>query len=332
MTFEFKEFLNEKALEYLPKYTKLGNKLNCRCPFCGDSKKSSTKKRGWWYLDTATYYCFNCGVSLSGIKFIEAMAGENYNEIKQTYLKILLKSGMNYNLSSFVDNSTKKEPSIFDTKSIIKPEWKLDLSEKAKEYLNNRMVLAAPFLKNKLYSTVNKRNEEYILIPWTLNGCEGAYFQLNDYQKLHSIKYIFPKNYKKLIGNFDNIDISYDKIIVFEGFYDSVFVKNGVCAGTKSITELQYSLLKERYPRHKIVISFDNDKSGFQSMKKIIEKNKDVLFFKWFNANTKQKDINEYIIKKNNPNLFCNQKLLDKLIVSPIQMKLWMIDNNCWND
>lgn len=330
MDFEFKQFLNTKAREFLPHFTKVGTKLNGRCPFCGDSKKSSTKKRGWWYLDTASYYCFNCGISLAGIKFIEAMAGADYDTIKQDYLKLFVKSKLNNSLSSYIDQEIK-EPSIFDVKSIISPNWKTGLSSKAKEYLNNRLVLSAPFLKDTLYSVKNSKGEEYILIPWTLNGCEGAYFQLNDFQKLHSLKYIFPKNYKKLIGNFDNIDISYDKIIIFEGFYDSLFVKNGVCSGTKSITDLQYSLLKERYPKQKLVVSFDNDKSGLLSMKSIIEKNIDVLFFKWFNSNTKQKDINDYVIYKNNPSIFTKKELIDRMIITPLQMKLWMIDNNCWN-
>ena len=73
------------------------------------------------------------------------------------------------------------------------------------------------------------------------------------------MKYIFPKGTKKTIAGLDNIDVSFPYIIVFEGYYDSVFVKNGVCVGTKAITDYQLSLIKQRYPHHQIVISFDND-------------------------------------------------------------------------
>ena len=36
-------------------------KLNFACPYCGDSQKDSTKKRGNIYLRTSTYKCFNDG-------------------------------------------------------------------------------------------------------------------------------------------------------------------------------------------------------------------------------------------------------------------------------
>jgi len=79
ISYEFKQYINEKALEYLPmQKLKVGNKYNFRCPFCGDSKKSATKKRGWWYNDTCSYHCFNCGTNLSGIKFLEAVSGSKY--------------------------------------------------------------------------------------------------------------------------------------------------------------------------------------------------------------------------------------------------------------
>lgn len=51
------------------------------------------------------------------------------------------------------------------------------------------------------------------------------------------MKYIFPKDKKKLVYGLDNIDISWPYIIVFEGVYDSVFVKNGISVGTKAITD-----------------------------------------------------------------------------------------------
>lgn len=51
------------------------------------------------------------------------------------------------------------------------------------------------------------------------------------------MKYIFPKDKKKLVAGLDNIDVSFPYIILLEGFYDSVFVKNGVCVGTKAVTD-----------------------------------------------------------------------------------------------
>lgn len=55
----------------LDKFTKTGKNLwNCRCPYCGDSKKDKTKKRGYFYQDTRSkngimYRCHNCNKSRS---------------------------------------------------------------------------------------------------------------------------------------------------------------------------------------------------------------------------------------------------------------------------
>lgn len=103
ISYEYRQFLNEKVLEYLPvNSVRTGNKINMRCPICGDSAKSSLKKRGWWYNDTASYYCFNCSTGMSGIKFIEFISGQDYADIKREYAKLFLKSGLNTQLSNYL--------------------------------------------------------------------------------------------------------------------------------------------------------------------------------------------------------------------------------------
>lgn len=329
LSYEYIQFLNEKVLEYLPhNYVKIGDKLNMRCPICGDSKKSSTKRRGWYYMKNASFYCFNCSTGMSGIKFLEFISGNNYNDIRKEYMKLYLKTGQNPNLSASFEAPTN-EPSVFELQSIVKPEWKQPLSDKAKEYLSKRKVNEAPFLKETLYSCYTKKGEEYIMIPWRLNGVD-AYFQLNDFQKLHSLKYIFPKDKKKLLYGLDNIDISWPYIIVFEGVFDSLFVKNGIATGTKSVTDYQLKLIKERFPRHQIVISFDNDKAGITSMIKLLKNGADFKYFKWFNKNTEQKDINDYVLSKQNVNIFTNTSILEKMIVDKLLMKMFLIQSGLW--
>lgn len=329
LSYEYIQFLNEKVLEYLPhNYVKIGDKLNMRCPICGDSKKSSTKKRGWYYMKNASFYCFNCSTGMSGIKFLEFISGSSYADIRKEYMKLYLKTGQNLSLSANYDIPSE-EPSMFQLQSIVKPEWKQPLSDKAKAYLSGRKVTEAPFLKENLYSCYTKKGEEYIMIPWRLTGVD-AYFQLNDFQKLHSLKYVFPKDKKKLLYGLDNIDISWPYIIAFEGVYDSLFVKNGIATGTKSVSDYQLKLIKERFPRHQLVISFDNDKAGISSMVKLLKNGSDFKYFKWFNKNTQQKDINDYIISKGNVNIFTNTSILEKMIVDKLLMKMFLIQSGLW--
>lgn len=323
-------FLNERVLQYLPSsFVRNGNKMNGRCPFCGDSKKSSTKKRGWYYFSSSSYYCFNCGTAMSGIKFLQALSGADYQEIRKEYAKLFLKSGLRNDLSSHFEIPTE-EIDVFKLKSIINPDWKNPLSENALNYLRQRKVIDAPFFQDQLYSSYSKdKSKEFILIPWILNGVE-AYYQVNDFMKYNNLKYIFPKNKKKLVAGLDNIDVSWPYIIATEGYYDSLFVKNGIALGTKAITDSQLKIIRERYPHHQIVISFDNDDAGIEAMTKMLKNNCQFKFFKWFNQNTKEKDLNDYVVAKNNVNMFADEKVLERLIVDKLQMKMFLIQNGLW--
>ena len=50
----------------------------------------------------------------------------------------------------------------------------------------------------------------------------------------------------------------------------------------------------------------------------------------WFNNATKEKDINEYVLVKDDVNIFSDPKILDTMIYDKLQMKLWMIQNGKW--
>lgn len=330
-SYEYIQFLNERIIPYLPiPNVKYGDRINFRCPFCGDSKKSATKKRGWFYLNGGGYYCFNCGASMSGIKLLEQLSGTDFAEIKREYVRIFLKSGLHSSLSS-INEIPKNEPNVFEVQSIVNPKWKMPLTQDAYQYLAKRRIFDAPYFKEQLYSTTcsDDPKDEYILIPWVVNGID-AYYQLNDFKHLKGMKYIFPKNKKKLIYGIDNVDSSFPYIFVFEGVYDSLFVKNGVASGTKSITEYQLKLLRSRWPRHQICCAYDNDKAGISSIAKLIENNTHLKFFKWFNVNTKQKDINDYILANGDVNCFTDESKLQTMILDRLQMKMFLVQNGLW--
>ena len=332
LSYEHIAFLNEKVPLYLPSsFVRIGNKMNGRCPFCGDSKKSLTKKRGWVYLQQGcSYFCFNCNASMSGIKLLEALSGPDFPALKQEYVRLFLKSGLESSLSSDF-SIPKDEPCIFNFKPAFSPDKKKPLTKRAEEYLRKRKVLDAPFLREKFFSTYSSdMKKEYILIPWRVNGVD-AYFQVNDFLGFNgSMKYVFPKGKKKLVYGLDNIDPTYKKIFVFEGVYDSLFVKNGIASGTKAITDYQMQLIKSRWPDHEICISFDNDGPGFSSMMKAVEQDKASKFFVWYDSITKEKDINERVIASGDVKMFSDESVLDSMTLDKLQMKLWMMKNGKW--
>ena len=336
---DYQNYINEKVWEYLPpEKVKVGDDINFRCPFCGDSRKSRTKKRGHYSLSKGVYHCFNCDCSMSGLKLLEYLSGASFDDIKTNYIKMKLKSGGSNGFESEITRNSglKSNLSVLnEIKSIVKPEWKQGLSEKAMEYLTKRKVFESPFLgKRKFYSVTAKSGIEYILIPWALNSID-YYYQLNDFQHLDKAgrKYIFPRNTEKPIYGLDEIDLTWPYIIVFEGVYDSLFVKNGVCSGGKTLTDFQYSLIKERYPNHEIVLAFDNDRAGMEAIaRKISQDVGKFKYFKWFDNTIVEKDINDRIIALNDLNAFSNKVYLEKMIVSSVEMKMFLIENGIWSE
>lgn len=332
MNEDYRDWLIERILEYIPSgYVRVGKEINCKCPICGDSKKSSLKKRGYLNLENGSFYCHNCGVSFkSGLSFLSRISGEDFSKIRGEFLKIKYSGKVFTGGNGLVPGQTKVKKAtdyLFNARSVIRPEWKSPLSEKAKSYLDGRLVTSAPFLKDKLYSYYAKDGNEYILIPWTMNNVE-SYFQINDFQKVSKTgrKYIFPKNMDKLLFGMDNIDLSWKNIIVTEGVYDSLFIPNCICCGGKYLSELQYEILKKRFPDFKISISFDNDKPGMEAMKSAIEKfGNRYSYLIWFNKNVKQKDINDYVLSKNDPMVFASKDKVERMIFNHVlaRMKLW---------
>ena len=334
MEFDLNEFLGDKIWSFLP-YTKRRSNdiILTKCPICGDSKKNKAKMRGVYSIKKGIYHCFNCDVAMSGINFLKAISGSSYEDIMDEYRQLKLKNlGKTYQKKPVQQETQLSALSYLNSlHSIIDPKWKNALTDNAKKYLEKRLVDKAPFLKDKLYSVYDREANEYILIPWKLNTVD-AYWQINDFEHHDKLKrkYIFPKDSEKLIFGLDNIDLSFPYIICFEGVYDSIFVKNGICIGGKTLTKLQHEIITARYPRHQICLSFDNDKAGLASVSKTLEKSIDYKYFKWFDENTKEKDINDFVIAKNNPNYFIDKDLVEKMIIGPASMKLYLVEMGLW--
>ena len=67
---------------------KLGNGgFNFRCPYCGDSQKSSTKARAYLFCKNGFYAfkCHNCGKGNSLIGFLRDHAPDLYDECVQEF-------------------------------------------------------------------------------------------------------------------------------------------------------------------------------------------------------------------------------------------------------
>ena len=73
------DFVDRKVWENLPASSlksQNNSEIVFRCPLCGDSKKNKLKKRGYFYRRTGSFYCFNCGTSMTGYAFLKAICSK----------------------------------------------------------------------------------------------------------------------------------------------------------------------------------------------------------------------------------------------------------------
>ena len=117
-------YLDEKVWEYLPSSSlksRNGSEITFRCPFCGDSKKNRTKKRGYYYRKTGSFYCFNCEEHGTGLKLLKQICSENaYDQIIKDY-KVLNFNRMVGGKKNAEIEESKSEPFEILSPS---PSWK----------------------------------------------------------------------------------------------------------------------------------------------------------------------------------------------------------------
>lgn len=89
-------------------------------------------------------------------------------------------------------------------------------------------------------------------------------------------------------------------------------------------------LIRERFPKHHIVVSFDNDEPGMRAMTKLVSQGDEFKFFRWFDEDTTAKDVNEFVLQKNDVNIFNDPAALESMMSSSLVMKMWMIRNKRW--
>lgn len=319
---ELNRFLLDKIIPRLPTYVRHGNMLAFRCPICGDSKKSLTKKRGALYTSPKiSYHCFNCNISLSGIKFLQALVGDSFKDIMTEYKRLSLDSFTTVNKP--VDLVEQKEKGPVPE---VTPLTEHDLA-----YLATRKITELPTFESLQLRHVKNEHGDFIFIPW-LNHGKLVSFQLHNYTKIKNIpKYKFQKHADKCVYGLDRIDQSFKYILCFEGVYDSLFVKNGVAIGGINLMAQQEAEIRSRYPNHEIVLAFDADSTGISAIKHYIIANATKYkYFIWYDTDTvKFKDINNVIVNNGNINKYATNDI-EPMIYGGLEARFELTKNNLW--
>jgi len=268
------------------------DRLNIACPYCGDSHKNNSSKRGNVYLNRLFFICFNCDKKTTFDRmckdFNEIIDPEKKLEMIQHLDSVMTYSDYENNLSdakfeNLIDLSELERVFNSDLTQIsdFKP---IQTNGGVYKYLIGRGI--GPEFHKNIYQGKYWKNEdesEWIIIMLNRkdnkvlgiqirNLKEGRkrMFKIYNYENLLEWVNIGKDDidlniselviYNKLSYYFNilNVDIS-DKITVFEGYIDSLFYPNsiGLVGVNTDFKLIENNGLDLQY-------FFDNDEAGFK--------------------------------------------------------------------
>ena len=298
MTFIDQKYLNIISPQ-LKQFKPKGNNLwNFRCPYCGDSKKSQTKARGFVYQkkNDLFYKCHNCGIGTTLGKLVQYVDSKTYDD----YILERYRKGVKSNNPE--PEFTFNEP-VFRPKDVLSSLNSLEeLSEDhpARKIVDRRKLPISSykdlFLCESFYKFTNTvipnkfpsldGDHPRLIIPF--RNKEGEVFAYqgrafgNEKPKYITIKL---KDCDKIFG-LDRVDTS-KHFYVVEGPLDSLFIENCLAVGGSDFDRLGYedfTVIFDNEPRNKEICK--------QIEKLILQDRKIVLW----PDNIKEKDINDMIL------------------------------------
>jgi len=283
--------------------TKSGTHFHCRCPLCGDSQKSKSKKRFHLQFDNENsiyWQCWNCG--LSGNFY------ELYSELENVSIKEAFKLFNRYN-EKIILNTLKPKPQKINKKShnfntfnyILKD--CIGINDDVSGYiLKKYQNILKEFIQKRcvdipLYICYQGTYKNRIIIPIWEND-DIIYFQGRRIYEGMEPKYLNPSVEKSnILMNKNNFDK--DKSIVLnEGIIDADMIGNqGSSFIGKEITQDFIDLVK-KYTNKDIIINLDNDKDGMSKLNEYVDIYKSCKFFIMPDKYNTYKDLNDLVVNR----------------------------------
>lgn len=257
---------------YLDGWKEVGKDLiRFRCPFCGDSKKSETKTRGYFYAfeDRCNFKCHNCSASMSLQKFLAevapSLAGQ-YTFERFSNSKPKSNESVDQKFITTSQERLKRTASVLDQCQRIRS---LPEDHHARKYLDGRQIPERH--QNKLFYVEDVRvlaanidgyrdrqlpKRDCIVIPFFDTDGVLMYLQCRFFDtNFRYMTFQIEEDGKKIWG-MDHVDWS-KRVYVCEGPFDAMFVDNCIAvAGVSIMSELKY--IQERC-KSELVLIFDKD-------------------------------------------------------------------------
>jgi hypothetical protein len=273
--------------------------FNFRCPHCGDSKKSKTKARAYFYRvkNDMFFKCHNCSEGSNLANFIKFIDPKMYDE---------------YILERYKHSAPATPKPKFDFKPIfeetnllddLKKISELDDKHPAKQYVIKRKIPSEFFdklyfcdrfgklvnkIKPKTYNT--KTDHPRLIIPFYDTTGKLFAFQGRAFGK-EQPKYLTIKldeNKQKVYG-LERINFQ-RHIYITEGPIDSLFVDNCLAAAGADL------ILKNKISSDQITYIFDNEPRNKEIVKRmysVVEKDYNIVIWP---SEIQSKDVNDMIL------------------------------------
>lgn len=272
-------YIEEKYLllisSRLERFSKKKDDLyNFRCPYCGDSKRSKFKCRGFVYRRNDSYYyiCHNCSASTtfsSFLKYIDPILHKQFVFERYKNDGVSTQKALNITQLKSVAKKyfTKKAEQRLNLPSISS----LENDHPAKMYLSKRKIPQKYF--SEIYYTENLvkfvqenypdhaknlSDDARIILPAVNANGEITHLIARSLDKKSQLRYVIVqlKDDYKIYG-LNRID-SKKTVYLVEGQFDSMFVDNCVASGDSNLIGL-YKYLSESHNIDDCVLIFDKE-------------------------------------------------------------------------
>jgi len=295
-----------KFFSYAGNATQSRNYLNGSCPICHEGKSWLKKKRLFYFINDDRLFCHNCGRSWNPYFFIKEVSGMSFKEIKKDIIDY---TGDDEFTLEF--NFTEKEVKELDP---LPGEcvnlgdinqlnfYKDNLTVKlCKQVCDERRLFTALNATKTYYAAISDRyHRDRLIIPQYHGNKIESYISRSVMRNDDRPKYLIKFNSLKSVFNIDKIDPDFPYIFLFEGWIDSMFIKNGVGISGTYLTEHQENLINSQYPFHQIIWVLDNYKIESEEVRKIIvdKFKEDESVFLYENDFSTFKDLNQFCVEK----------------------------------
>lgn len=241
-------------LGYFAQYNAGTKNYSCSCPICREGDTGIGNIKRCFYLpDRNIIYCHRCGWSSRPRKWIKEVGGltdeEIQKEIAEDDYDYFDLDNQQQLFSTFEENKIDDLPiSPINLDNEIEINYYKDnIDVKAvQRYIKSRRLDIAINRPNNWFTTIKDNiHHGRLIIPYYNKNNKIIFYQSRDVTGKADVRYLSKFKGLKSVFNYNKIDFNKPNYYIFEGPFDSCFVKNGVAIGGITVGKAKFSGIQE---------------------------------------------------------------------------------------